>query len=57
VREGAVLDAQSTDQNVQGLRRFYELAATDPRVESVALQTVGSKGHDGLAILLVITPG
>jgi predicted O-methyltransferase YrrM len=53
VREGAILDAASDDPNVQAMRRFFELAATDPRVSGTALQTVGSKGHDGLAILLV----
>ena len=53
VREGRVLDAQSDSPHIQGLRRFYALAATDPRVSGTALQTVGSKGHDGLAILLV----
>ena len=52
VREGAVLDTDG-DANVQGMRRFFELAATDPRVSGTALQTVGAKGHDGLAILLV----
>jgi predicted O-methyltransferase YrrM len=52
VREGAVLDAHG-DAHVQGMRRFFELAATDPRVSGTALQTVGAKGHDGLAILLV----
>jgi predicted O-methyltransferase YrrM len=53
VREGAVLDAQSDNPHVKGLRRFYALAASDPRVTGTALQTVGAKGHDGLAILLV----
>jgi len=52
VREGAVLEADG-DANVQGMRRFFELAATDPRVSGTAFQTVGAKGHDGLAILLV----
>jgi predicted O-methyltransferase YrrM len=52
VREGAVLHSDG-DANVQGMRRFFELAATDPRVSGTALQTVGAKGHDGLAILLV----
>lgn len=52
VREGAVLDADG-DANVQGMRRFFELAAADPRVSGTALQTVSAKGHDGLAILLV----
>lgn len=53
VREGAVLEGASGDANVQGMRRFFELAATDPRVSGTALQTVGAKGHDGFAILLV----
>ncbi len=52
VREGAVLDVDG-DANVQGMRRFFELAGADPRVSGTALQTVGTKGHDGLAILLV----
>jgi predicted O-methyltransferase YrrM len=54
VREGAVLDADG-DANVQGMRHFFELAASDPRVSGTALQTVGAKGHDGLAVLLVTT--
>ena len=54
VREGAILD-EDGDANVQGMRRFFELAASDPRVTGTALQTVGAKGHDGLAILLVTT--
>ena len=54
VREGAILD-EDGDANVQGMRRFFELAAADPRVTGTALQTVGAKGHDGLAILLVTT--
>jgi predicted O-methyltransferase YrrM len=54
VREGEVLDAEG-DANVQGMRRFFELAASDPRVSGTALQTVGAKGHDGIAILLVTT--
>ncbi len=53
VREGAILDTSGTNSSVEGMRRFFELAATDPRVSGTALQTVGAKGHDGLAILLV----
>lgn len=54
VREGAILE-EDGDANVQGMRRFFELAASDPRVTGTALQTVGAKGHDGFAILLVTT--
>lgn len=53
VREGAILAAQSENKHVKGLRGFYARAAVDPRVTATAFQTVGNKGHDGLALLLV----
>jgi predicted O-methyltransferase YrrM len=53
VREGAILAAQSENPHVKGLRGFYARVAQDPRVTATALQTVGNKGHDGLAIVLV----
>ncbi|HEX8274445.1 MAG TPA: O-methyltransferase [Longimicrobiaceae bacterium] len=53
VRDGAVIDADSEDAAVQGIRRFVEMAAAEPRVSATALQTVGSKGYDGFALLLV----
>ncbi len=53
VRKGAVIDAGSDDPNVQGTRHLYELLAEEARVDATVIQTVGSKGHDGLAIALV----
>ena len=53
VRAGSVIDAQSRDPNVLGVRRMYDLIAAEPRVSATAVQTVGSKGHDGFAIALV----
>jgi predicted O-methyltransferase YrrM len=53
VRNGAVIDAASDDPSVQGVRRFNELLAAEPRVSATAIQTVGSKGYDGFAIALV----
>ncbi|KAI8078870.1 caffeoyl-CoA O-methyltransferase [Halteromyces radiatus] len=53
VRYGRVLDNASPDQSVQGIRRFNEIVANDPRVHATALQTVGAKGYDGFAMLLV----
>jgi predicted O-methyltransferase YrrM len=53
VRDGAVADAGSQDDNVIAVRRMYDLMAADPRVSVTALQTVGSKGYDGFAIALV----
>jgi predicted O-methyltransferase YrrM len=53
VRAGAVADAASRDPAVRGVRRFFELLAAEPRVTATAIQTVGSKGYDGLALALV----
>ena len=53
VRKGAVLDATTEDPNVRGVRRFFERLAAEPRVGATALQTVGGKGYDGLAIAVV----
>jgi predicted O-methyltransferase YrrM len=53
VRAGAVLDATSDDPSVQGVRRLNERLAREPRVSAVAFQTVGSKGYDGMALVLV----
>jgi predicted O-methyltransferase YrrM len=54
VRNGEVANPGSTDERVLGVRLFLELAAADPRVSATAIQTVGSKGYDGFALLLVI---
>jgi predicted O-methyltransferase YrrM len=54
VRSGAVIDAASADPDIQGIRRFNAMLAVEPRVSATALQTVGSKGHDGFAFVLVI---
>jgi predicted O-methyltransferase YrrM len=53
VREGAVVDSASRDADVRGVRRFLERLSTDPRVSATAIQTVGSKGYDGIALAVV----
>jgi predicted O-methyltransferase YrrM len=54
VRDGAVMDAASEDPSVRAVRQLFERLVADPRVTSTALQTVGSKGYDGLAITRVV---
>ncbi|WP_084038633.1 O-methyltransferase [Demequina sp. NBRC 110053] len=54
VRDGAVADAASTDARVQGSRAVLERVGADPRVEGTVLQTVGSKGYDGLLLATVL---
>ncbi len=53
VRHGTVINAASKDDNVQGVRRFNAALAAERRVISTVIQTVGSKGYDGLAIAIV----
>lgn len=53
VRDGAVADAASRDPDVQGVRRFNEIVAAEPRLSATAIQTVCSKGYDGFAIAVV----
>ena len=53
VREGAVIQADSDDVSVQGVRKLNEMLSGDASMEATVLQTVGVKGYDGLAIALV----
>jgi predicted O-methyltransferase YrrM len=53
VREGAVLDAESKDADIQGIRRFLEMVGKEKRVSGTALQTVSTKNYDGFALVLV----
>lgn len=58
VRDGAILDPDAFDptlgnEGIRGVRRFYEMVAAEPRVSATAIQTVGAKGHDGFALMLV----
>ncbi len=53
VRQGEVVDAGSDDPSVQGTRRFNQALAREQRVTAAIVQTVGSKGHDGMAIARV----
>ncbi|MDN4092194.1 O-methyltransferase [Brevibacillus agri] len=53
VRKGAVVDEATSDPNIVGVRQFADLVANEPTVSATAIQTVGSKGYDGFAIVLV----
>jgi predicted O-methyltransferase YrrM len=57
IRDGALIDADSDDPNVQGNRRFHDLLADDRtgarRVSATTIQTVGTKGYDGFTLALV----
>jgi len=53
VREGEVVNGQSDDPRVQGVRRFIEMMGDNPRLTATALQTAGVKGWDGFTLAIV----
>lgn len=56
VREGEVANPQTEDAMALGIRRFNDALARSPNLYSTILQTVGLKGHDGMALALVQPP-
>ncbi len=54
VRRGELADPDTADAGAQGMRRFHELIAAEPRVRATTIQTVGAKGYDGFTLALVL---
>ena len=52
VRDGGLIDPNG-DESVQGVRKLHEILAKDSRVSATTIQTVGSKGWDGVTFALV----
>lgn len=55
IRGGAVLSGEGADEAVTGTREMFEVVAREPRLEATAVQTVGTKGHDGFLIARVLS--
>lgn len=53
VRAGRIVDDGTGDADVDGTRRLFEQVAAESRVSATAVQTVGSKGHDGFLLAVV----
>ena len=53
MRDGEVANPNSSDEKVIGTQQMSDLIANDARVEATAIQTVGSKGYDGFALIRV----
>ncbi|MGM1017549.1 MAG: O-methyltransferase [Actinomycetota bacterium] len=53
-REGEIVREDSDDTQVIGTRAALEMLGTDPRFDATALQTVGLKGWDGIAMAVVV---
>ncbi|PBC09651.1 O-methyltransferase [Mesorhizobium sp. WSM3859] len=53
IRDGAVLNNDGLDANVEGARAAFSFIGGDRRLDGTAIQTVGAKGYDGFAIAIV----
>jgi predicted O-methyltransferase YrrM len=53
VRDGRIVDANSDDPDIHGVRAFAERLATETRVSATVVQTVGAKSYDGFALAIV----
>lgn len=53
VRDGEVINPQSSDPKVPGTRELYDALQDHPDVDATAVQTVGSKKWDGFLLALV----
>jgi predicted O-methyltransferase YrrM len=55
IRDGEIANSENTDPAITGTRSMFKMLAANPRLHATALQTVGSKGHDGFALALVLS--
>lgn len=53
IRDGQVIEPESADPRVMGTRAAFDMIASHPRLRATALQTVGSKGWDGFALMVL----
>jgi predicted O-methyltransferase YrrM len=53
IREGKVLDNNSSDEKVQGVQRLNKMLSENKKVTATILHSVGVKEYDGMAIAVV----
>jgi predicted O-methyltransferase YrrM len=53
VRGGALVEKESRENSVRGVRAMFDFARDLEGVQMTALQTVGAKGYDGMALFRV----
>jgi predicted O-methyltransferase YrrM len=52
VRDGEVVNADTKDPQVIGVRELNDVIANEPSVTATTIQTVGGKGYDGFTIAI-----
>ncbi len=53
IREGKVLDNNTTDEKVQGVQRLNKMLSENKKVTATILHSIGVKEYDGMAIAVV----
>jgi predicted O-methyltransferase YrrM len=53
IRNGRVLNPAADDQQARAVRDMLEMMGRHPRLDTAAIQTVGTKGWDGFALAVV----
>ncbi len=54
IRAGEIINPDNHKPSIEGIRAMFKALQNHPRILScTALQTVGSKGHDGFALAIV----
>ena len=53
VRRGEIVNAETDNVSTLGVQRLMDLLQHDTRVDATAIQTVGSKGYDGMLLAIV----
>jgi len=53
VREGRIIEEDSDDPGIRAIREANQILGSDSRVLATEIQTVGTKGYDGFAVVVV----
>ncbi len=53
VRRGNIINENSEDLSVKGIRNFNLKVSNEPRLRATVLQTVSTKGYDGFSLIYV----
>lgn len=54
IRGGGIVDLDNNNRTMTGLREYFDHLATQNRLKTTTLQTVGCKGHDGFTLAIVL---
>ena len=52
-----MLEPAPDDMQARAVRDMLEMMGANPRLDTAAIQTVGTKGWDGFAVAIVKEPG